>query len=173
MIAWYGEVLGMRPNFRSPVIAFLSNDAANHRLALIGLPGIVDDPEKVPHAGMHHSAFEYATLGELLETYKRLAILGIRPHMTLDHGLTTSLYYVDPDGNSVELQVDNFGDWAKSSEWIRSSPDFAADPIGKFCDPGRLVEAFEGGMSPAEIHDRSFAGYYAPADTPDLRLPTP
>jgi catechol-2,3-dioxygenase len=24
-----------------------------------------------------------------------------------NHGLTTSLYYRDPDGNKVELQVDN------------------------------------------------------------------
>lgn len=27
----------------------------------------------------------------------------------MDHGLTMSIYYLDPDGNGVELQVDNFG----------------------------------------------------------------
>src|SRR4051812_21811618 len=30
LIDWYGEVCGMRPNFRSEAIAFLTNDAANH-----------------------------------------------------------------------------------------------------------------------------------------------
>jgi len=33
----------------------------------------------------------------------------------LDHGMTISLYYLDPDGNLLELQVDSFGDWAASS----------------------------------------------------------
>jgi hypothetical protein len=30
----------------------------------------------------------------------------------------------------VELQVDNFGDWSKSKEWMKTSPEFAANPIG-------------------------------------------
>ena len=34
---------------------------------------------------------------------QRMRELGIKPHMSLDHGITTSFYYVDPDGNSVEL----------------------------------------------------------------------
>jgi catechol 2,3-dioxygenase len=46
------------------------------------------------------------------------------------------MYYSDPDDDLVELQVDNFGDWSKSSEWMRTSPEFAANPIGVFFDPG-------------------------------------
>jgi hypothetical protein len=37
--------------------------------------------------------------------------------------------------------VDNFHDWAKSSEYMRSSPVFAANPIGVFFDPDRAYEA--------------------------------
>ena len=48
-------------------------------------------------------------MDELLDTYQRLKSDGIVPHGCLDHGMTTSFYYVDPDGNSVELQCDNFG----------------------------------------------------------------
>jgi catechol-2,3-dioxygenase len=33
------------------------------------------------------------------------------PQACLDHGMTLSFYYVDPDGNAVELQCDVFGDW--------------------------------------------------------------
>jgi catechol-2,3-dioxygenase len=55
-------------------------------------------------------AFEYTSCDELLDNYVRLKGLGIVPHASLDHGMTTSFYYVDPDGNSVELQYDNFGD---------------------------------------------------------------
>ena len=32
----------------------------------------------------------------------------IKPYWCINHGLTTSLYYHDPDDNAVELQVDNF-----------------------------------------------------------------
>ena len=46
------------------------------------------------------------------------------------------MYYSDPDDDLVELQVDNFGDWSKSSEWMRTSPEFAANPIGVFFVPG-------------------------------------
>ena len=49
--------------------------------------------------------------------------------------MTLSYYYADPDGNNVELQVDNFGDWKKSTEWMRTSEEFKANPIGEFVDP--------------------------------------
>lgn len=46
----------------------------------------------------------------LFDTYARLKGEGIVPHACLDHGLTMSFYYLDPDGNSLELQYDLFGD---------------------------------------------------------------
>ena len=45
------------------------------------------------------------------------------------------MYYEDPDGNSVELFVDNFGDWGKSGTFMRTAPDFAALPMGKYVEP--------------------------------------
>ena len=81
-----------------------SNDAANHRIALGGLPAFETDPDRLKHEGLHHFAFEYGSLDELLGTYLRLERAGIMPHMVLDHGVTLSFYYLDPDGNSVELQ---------------------------------------------------------------------
>ncbi len=171
MIAWYAQVAGLWPNYRSPEIAFLTNDGANHRLALIGFPGVSDDPDKISHAGLHHTAFEFAALTDLLQRYQTLKSAGIRPHVCIDHGLTTSFYYLDPDGNSVELQVDNFGDWAASSEWIRTAPEFVADPIGPFVDPDALVRAHAEGLDAAEIHQRSYAGEYPATESPDLRVP--
>jgi catechol 2,3-dioxygenase len=171
MVDWYGQVCGMRPNFRDDVIAFLTNDAANHRLALLAVPGLAEDPDKLAHTGMHHSAFEFDTLDQLLTRYETLKRRGIVPHACLDHGLTTSFYYEDPDGNSVELQVDNFDDWAASAEWLRTAPEFVANPIGVYVDPGRLVEAFRGGMSAAEIHRRGYTGEFEPETPHDLHLP--
>lgn len=171
MIEWYGVVAGMRPNFRNDEVAFLTNDAANHRLALSGFPGIRDDADKVPHAGIHHTAFEFGSMEDLLTRYETLKAKDIVPHMCLDHGLTMSFYYLDPDGNSVEMQSDNFGDWDASSEWTRTSPDFAADPIGRFVDPDLIVAAWHDGASADELHRRAFAGEFVPEERPDLRIP--
>ncbi len=126
MIDWYGTVVGSKPNFQFPGGAWLTNDGANHRIALLTSSKMSDDPDKLVHTGMHHLAFEYGNFNDLLDTYSRLRELDIKPHMSLDHGITTSFYYVDPDGNSVELQYDNFDDWNKSSEWMRTSKNLRA-----------------------------------------------
>jgi catechol-2,3-dioxygenase len=171
MIAWYGVVVGMKPNYAFPGGAFLTNDEANHRLALLVSPPLTDDPDKLMHTGFHHSAFEFPSMGDLLDNYVRLKALGILPHASLDHGLTTSFYYLDPDGNSVELQSDNFGSWQESTHWMRTSPQFVADPIGKPVDPEQMLAARQAGASFAEIHRRAYAGEFEPATPQDLRIP--
>lgn len=158
MIDWYGEVVGADVTFEFEGGAWLTNDEANHRIALLASPKLKDDPEKLAHTGIHHTAFEYDSVDDLLATYERLKAKGIEPHMSLDHGMTTSIYYVDPDGNSVELQSDNFGDWQKSWEWMKSSPEFSDDPIGKSFDAQKMLDARRAGASEEELHQRAYAG---------------
>src|SRR5258708_2289216 len=171
MIAWYGAVLGMQANHYFPGGAWLTNDAANHRLALLAPPRVTDDPEKLAHTGLHHTAYEFPSIDALLASYTRLKSRDIVPHVCLDHGMTTSFYYVDPDGNMVELQYDNFGDWAQSSEFMRSAPEFKADPIGKQVDPDQLVAARAAGASKEDIHRRAYAGEFDPGKPLDLLMP--
>jgi catechol 2,3-dioxygenase len=171
MIDWYGMVVGAKTNFQFGGGAWLTNDRANHRIALLYSPRMADDPDRFIHVGMHHLAFEYESLDDLLLTYERLEELNIKPHMTLDHGLTTSFYYVDPDGNSVELQCDNFGDWVASSEWMRTSPAFAANPIGAPVDPRQLLDARRQGVSVKDLHRRAYAGEFSPSYAMDPRVP--
>ena len=171
MIDWYGLVVGLRPVHQAPGGAWLTNDEANHRLALLTSPSLTDDRDKLAHSGLHHTAFEYASQDELIDTYERLRELGIAPHACLDHGMTMSFYYVDPDGNSVELQADNFGDWSQSSAFIAQAPQFAANPIGVSVDPGRLAQARANGASADERHDRAYQGEFEPTAPLDLRIP--
>jgi catechol-2,3-dioxygenase len=173
LIDWYSTVLGMEVVHQFPGGAWLSNDDANHRIALLASPDIQDHPDRIVHSGMHHMAFEYDDMAGLLETWARLREEGIRPHMVLDHGMTMSFYFVDPDGNSLELQYDEFGDWSKSKEFMRSSAEFEADPIGKFVDPDRLLEAYRAGADADELHRRAYAGEFTPAEQPDVRFPMP
>ena len=166
MIDFYKALVGAEVVFQDEVGAWLSNDKANHRVALLAFPNFVDDPEKETRTGMHHSAFEYESFGDLNASYERLRDAEIVPAMCLDHGMTFSYYYADPDGNHVELQVDCFGDWKKSTEWMRTSEEFKANPIGHFVDPERVAADFSGGMNFQQIHATAMADGYAPAQAP-------
>src|ERR1700730_10729073 len=156
MIDWYGTVVGAKPNFHFPAGAWLTNNGANHRIALITSSKMSDDPRKLEHTGIHHMAFEYTSCDELLDNYVRLKALGIVPHMSLDHGMTMSFYYVDPDGNSVELQYDNFGAWNSSKEFMLHAPEFSANPIGASVEPALMAAARDAGASAEEIHRRAY-----------------
>lgn len=166
MIDWYSTLVGAEVLFQDAVGAWLSNDEANHRIALLAFPGFVDDPEKDMRTGLHHSAFEYDSFEDLNASYLRLRAAGIEPDICLDHGMTYSYYYKDPDGNHVELQCDVFGDWAKSAEWMRASAEFHANPIGVFVNPALVADAAAAGASFEEIHQRSMAGDFAPEQPP-------
>jgi catechol 2,3-dioxygenase len=129
-------------------------------------PGFVDDSDRETRTGMHHSAFEYESFADLNASYLRLRDAGIVPDICIDHGMTLSYYYKDPDGNRVELQVDNFGDWRASKEWMRTSPDFHANPIGVFVDPASIAQGAASGESFTEIHRRATAGELSPPQPP-------
>src|ERR1700721_2470333 len=117
MVEWYATVLGMTVVFQtsSPLgknapiqvsAAWVTNDDANHRIGLIAMPQLTPDAQKSSHVRLQHTAYEYDSLDQLLDTYIRLRDKDIRPVLSADHGPTTSMYYADPDGNSVELFAD-------------------------------------------------------------------
>jgi catechol-2,3-dioxygenase len=171
LIDWYTTVVGVEVTFQDATGAWLTNDAANHRIALLCFPGFVDDPDRETRTGMHHSAFEYDRFNDLNASYLRLRDAGIEPDICIDHGMTLSYYYKDPDGNRVELQVDNLGDWQASKEWMRLSPDFRANPIGVFVDPARIAAAAASGEPFSEIHRGAMAGKLSPPQPP-VDIPT-
>lgn len=57
-------------------------------------------PKAPTTAGMHHTAFTFDALDDLLDRYHELAAAGIEPAVPIQYGVTTSLYYRDPDRNS-------------------------------------------------------------------------
>jgi catechol 2,3-dioxygenase len=171
MMAWYKAVIGCEASFIFAGGAWMTNDAANHRIAFLTTPAVVDDPNKVAHAGMHHIAFEFGTHQALFDNYERLAEVGILPHICFDHGLTMSFYYLDPDGNSVELQSDNFGNWIHSSHWMETSREFAREPIGVEVDPPTMITALKQGVSLSTLLERTRSGEFLPAKHGDARLP--
>ncbi len=171
LVDWYCTVIGAEVNFRDANNAWTTNDEANHRVAFLSVPGLDDDPDKVRHNGMHHSAFEYPSFADLMASYERLKGEGILPAFCLDHGLTISMYYKDPEGNFVELQSDNFGDWKLSTHFMRTSEDFRANPIGTFFDPDKVWQAHMEGQPFSTLQPAVRAGAFVPDVIPDIGLP--
>jgi catechol-2,3-dioxygenase len=148
MRRWYEPVLGARVVMGNPMLAFMTYDDEHHRIALLHVPGA---PDKSPEAaGVEHLAYTYASLPDLVATYERLKAEGITPYWTFNHGPTTSMYYRDPDGNQVELQVDNFPDVQTLNDWMRSDA-FTRNPIGVEYDPDELARKVRAGVPHAEL----------------------
>jgi catechol-2,3-dioxygenase len=139
---WYLELLEGRVAYQDPLLCFITYDEEHHRIAIGALPG-VQEREAGLRVGLHHTAFTYGHLGELLYTYRRLKGLGIQPFWTINHGPTLSMYYRDPDGNRVELQVDNFATAEEANEFMRRH--YAENPIGILFEPEELIARFEAG----------------------------
>ena len=91
----------------------------------------------------NHVAYTYESVGNLLDTYKRLKQAGVLPYWPVHHGTTLSLYYADPDGNRMEFQVD-CGTVEEATALMRTAA-FADNPVGVSYDPDGLLERFEAG----------------------------
>ena len=153
---WYCQVLGAEIVHENDFISFISYDDEHHRLAFLN-PGALEPGERGSgdfragrEAGLHHMAFTFKSLEELLDTYTRLKVSGIRPYWCINHGPTTSMYYHDPDNNQVELLIDNFDDVRDGKAYMQS-PAFAKNPIGLPFEPESFVTRLQAGASAAEL----------------------
>src|SRR3974390_3451271 len=72
MIDYYRTLVGAEVIHQFEGGAWMSNEKANHRIAFLAFPNVVDHPEKETRTGMHHSAFEYASFDEMMSSYVRL-----------------------------------------------------------------------------------------------------
>src|SRR5258705_11287256 len=147
MCDWYCTVLEAHVAYGDDFVAFITYDDEHHRVAFVNL-GATAQPA-ADARGLEHVAFTYESLGDLLDTYERLKSIGITPYWTINHGPTTSLYYRDPDGNQVELQIDNCS-LAEAAAFVRSEA-FARNPIGVPFDADVLLQRFRAGESVAQL----------------------
>lgn len=144
MVDWYCRVLQAEPVYCDAMLTFVTYDEEHHRIAFVNLPHLADaDPMA---AGVDHIAFTYASMDDLVHTYERLKDAGIRPAWCINHGPTTSMYYADPDGTRVELQIDNFDSIEDLNAWFGTGV-FANNPIGVEFDPDVLAHMHRKGVS--------------------------
>ncbi len=155
MIDWYVRVFEASVRHRDNRLAFISYDDEHHRMAFInlGAPADGEAPQRANGVGVHHVAYTWNNLAELIDTYKRLKSYGILPARPIRHGLTLSLYYQDPDANMMEFQIDIMD--LDAANAFMHSETFAANPIGEPFDPDELVARFESGKPVDDLIFRS------------------
>src|SRR5262249_8788590 len=83
---------------------FLSFGREHHDLALFQL-ATGETPEGT-QPGLHHMAWQLGSFQELRDAYAELKAMGVPVESTVEHNVTRSVYFRDPDGNRVELYCD-------------------------------------------------------------------
>ncbi len=120
-LCFYREVVGLMPVGRifNDRAAMLTSGATHHELLLIQ---VGDAPGPLPgrRIGLYHVGWKVGeSLAELRAARDRVLAAGLVLDGQSDHTVSQSLYLRDPDGNEVELYVDDPGiDWQNDRSWL-------------------------------------------------------
>ena len=116
--AFYGGVLGLPIVARLDQFSITFFSLGNHHD--FAVMAIGDDAEAPPdHSpGLLHVAFKIGdNMDELRAAKADLESAGVEVK-PIDHGVTQSLYFHDPDGNELEVYVDTSDDWKERPELV-------------------------------------------------------
>ena len=153
MLAWYTKVFGAKIQYQNPALAFLTYDGEHHRFAFANLDVIrpeENDKDDRGMVGVDHVAYEFETLRDLLENYSDFKANGILPYWAVNHGMSASLYYADPDGNQMEFSVDCFPTKEECTAYFHGE-EIGSNPVGTEYDPEEWLAKLRGGTPETEL----------------------
>ncbi len=153
MLKWYEKVFDAKVQYQNPALAVLTFDDEHHRFAFADLNTIrpdEDDKDDRGIVGVDHVAWEYDSMRDVLENYAKLKEEGIEPYWAVNHGMSASLYYADPDGNQMEFTVDCFANKAECADYFHGE-QIGDNPVGVEYDPDEWLAKLRGGVSEAEL----------------------
>lgn len=108
---FYKDILGFAEIFRSPNAAIFSSSRTHHELMLLEVGG-TPNVDHSPKPGLYHIGFKIGDGPEAAkQAYRELVEHGVTIVGTGDHGVTHSIYILDPDGNELELYADVSESW--------------------------------------------------------------
>lgn len=120
---FYADALGLdlRGKIFNQRAALLSGGRTHHELLLIEV-GEADGPLTGKRIGLYHVGWKVGnSLQQLRQCHQRLTAMGYAVSAMSDHTVSQSLYLHDPDGNEVELYVDNPSyDWRHNDSWLEA-----------------------------------------------------
>jgi len=116
---FYEGVLGLRVAARMtkpPITFFTLGNHHDFAVVEVGAGG-PDAPADSP--GLAHAAFRVGTtLDHLREAKAHLDAAGVRILGISDHTVSQSIYFADPDGNTLEVYVDTSDIWRSQPEAV-------------------------------------------------------
>lgn len=119
-LRFYRDALGLEVTARlfNGRAAMLSGGRTHHELMIIEV-GDAPGPLHGRRLGLYHVAWKVGDdLAALREAYRRLQSIGVAVLGMADHTISQSLYLRDPDGNEVEVYVDDPSvDWRNDLSW--------------------------------------------------------
>lgn len=117
---FYRDVLGFKEIIRSKPIAAFSSGRTHHELLLIEIGGAPKSSHRT-EPGLYHISFKIEGGHQAVQdAYRELKKANVRITGASDHGVTHSLYIVDPDGKARELYADVSDEWKKNPSAIMS-----------------------------------------------------
>ncbi len=103
---FYTEVLGFEISLSRNTGTFLTCGKIHHDLALFQAPeGAL--PVTEGQLGLNHFAVQVEDLEALKEVYSNFKDQDVNLDRNTDHGMTSSIYFFDPDGNRIEFFCNN------------------------------------------------------------------
>jgi catechol 2,3-dioxygenase len=132
---FYRRTLGLKVSLEDAALGavFLSVGETHHDLALFEVATGAGADATQP--GLHHMAWRLGSFEELQAAYEELKVLGVPIESTIDHNVTRSIYFQDPDGNRVELYCDMVVNGFEAMRTLRPANDRLD------LDPGERPEA--------------------------------
>jgi catechol 2,3-dioxygenase len=106
---FYRDVMGLQVMMELPrpkMAFFASNGRDHHEIACMEVGKDAKAPEW-HQVGLVHIAFRLKDEEELRSAFKVLKDNDVPISFTVDHGITKSVYFSDPDGNQLEVYCDN------------------------------------------------------------------
>lgn len=120
--AFYRETLGFKQIAKMQGAAIFSSGRTHHEMLLIEVGGSLAI-DHTPKPGLYHIGFKIGDGAESLRAvYHELKENGVTIIGATDHGVTHSLYILDPDHNELELYADIGTDWREHPEAILARP---------------------------------------------------
>ena len=157
MVQWHLDFFGGHTVLRNEKAAFIAYDEEHHRLVIVNDPSHRPIEDRKTAATIYHIAFTLDSLADLAASYEQKKARGILPHWPVNHGMSTSMYYFDPDGNEFELQVDNFPTPQEARDFM-TSEEYARNPIGVDIDLDEWLRRVYSGEDEAGIKKRPVIG---------------
>ena len=119
--AFYRDIVGFEiTRYRPGIGAFMTCGVIHHNLALSKADPDAPKPQK-GQIGLNHFAFKVENYEALQRAYNRMLEAEVTISSITDHGITRSMYFLDPDGLQMELFADGFADQKEGMRYIKST----------------------------------------------------